>query len=85
MKQLDDETERRESEMITLKVDLEKVTFDLAVVTDMYESRTAAIEDWLNYKKLKKEKEDQAQRELTAAIKIQVITINYQVTKKIVI
>lgn len=72
MKHLDDETERRETELINLKLDLEKVTFDLAMVRNTYKSRTASIEDWLNYKIKKKEKEEQAAREEQAATKIQV-------------
>lgn len=73
IKHLDDETEKREAEVMTLKIDLEKVTFDLSVAQDTYDSRTAAIEDWLAYKKKKEEKDRRAEREKEAAIKIQVI------------
>lgn len=72
MKHLDDETEKRETEIMNLKMDLEKLNFELSAVRDTYESRTCAIEDWLNYKRIKQEKEAQAERELNAAMRIQV-------------
>lgn len=72
IKQLDEETDRRETEIMNLKVDLEKLNFELSAVKETYESRTAAIEDWLNYKKKKQEKEEEAKRVLQAVIRIQV-------------
>lgn len=72
IKQLDEETDRRETEIMNLKVDLEKLNFELSAVQETYESRTAAIEDWLNYKKKKQEKEEEAKRVLQAVIRIQV-------------
>lgn len=72
MEHLDEETEKREVQIMNLKIDLEKLNFDLAVVRDTYSSRTAAIEDWLVYKKKKEEKEAQVERERQAVIKIQV-------------
>lgn len=72
MKRLDDETESRETEVLKLKVDLEKITFDLRYTKNKYEERIAAIEDWLKYKNLKQEKEKQEERKIQSAIKIQV-------------
>lgn len=72
IKHIDDESERRDIQIINLKMDLEKVDFDLLEAKKTYEFRTAAIEDWLAYKKKKEEKEAQEAREQHAALKIQV-------------
>ncbi|XP_023026215.2 dynein regulatory complex protein 9 [Leptinotarsa decemlineata] len=71
IKHYDEEIERRETEMMNLKSDLEKITDSHAILKETYETRKAEIEDWLEYKRLKKEKEDHIQMEQRAARKIQ--------------
>ncbi|XP_018564720.1 IQ domain-containing protein G-like [Anoplophora glabripennis] len=71
MRHYDEETERRETEMINLKASLEKLVEDHIELKQTYEARKAEMEDWLIYKKLKQEKEDFQALQVWAATKIQ--------------
>ncbi|VEN47912.1 unnamed protein product [Callosobruchus maculatus] len=71
MKRYDDELDSRENDLITIKANLEKITEDLEKTRNLYAERTAAIADWLEYKRIKKEKEDREALEIWAATKIQ--------------
>ncbi|KAJ8954758.1 hypothetical protein NQ314_007028 [Rhamnusium bicolor] len=72
MKHYDEEIERRESEMITLQNEYEKLIEDHNILKVKYEAHKAEMEDWLEYKRIRREKEEREALELWAAIKIQV-------------
>ncbi|KAJ8922106.1 hypothetical protein NQ315_004038 [Exocentrus adspersus] len=71
MKHYDEEVERRETEMINLKTDMEKLIEDHALLQQKYDAHKAEIEDWLAYKKKKQEKEELEALQQWAAVKIQ--------------
>ncbi|KAG5898341.1 hypothetical protein JTB14_034324 [Gonioctena quinquepunctata] len=71
MKHYDEEIEWRETEMLNLKTDLEDITVNHISIKKTYETRIREMEDWEEYKRIKKEKEKQLQLEIWAAMKIQ--------------
>ncbi|KAJ8948359.1 hypothetical protein NQ318_019344 [Aromia moschata] len=83
MRHYDDETEKREAEMLNLKADIEKLMEDRAALKQKFDSHKAEIDDWVDYKTAKKEKEDRERLELWAAIKIQAWWRGTMVRKKL--
>lgn len=72
MKHYDEETEMRETDMINLKANMEKLGEEHIALKQKYEAHKAEMEDWLAYKKRKKEKEELEALQNWAATKIQV-------------
>ncbi|CAG9824360.1 unnamed protein product [Phaedon cochleariae] len=83
MKHYDEEIEKRDSDMMNLKIEIEKITEEYARMKDTYELRKAAISDYMEYKRIKKEKEDQEKMECQAATKIQAWWKGVMVRKKL--
>ncbi|XP_050304922.1 dynein regulatory complex protein 9-like [Anthonomus grandis grandis] len=71
MKKYDEEFEGKESDTINLRAALEKLTEERRILTEKYEKRKAEIDDWLEYKRIRDEKEAQRLKEIAAATKIQ--------------
>ncbi|KAJ8981519.1 hypothetical protein NQ317_011755 [Molorchus minor] len=65
MTHYDDETERRETEMINLKADMENLVEEHAALRKKYDAHKAEIDDWLTYRTDKKARED---REKTGTV-----------------
>lgn len=72
MKTYDEEIEKRESQIINIKNDIEKMDGELATVRRTYQTRKAEVASWLEYKEKKRLKEEQRAKEERAAVKIQV-------------
>lgn len=75
MRHYDEETETRETDMINLKAKMEKLAEDHIALKQKYEAHKAEMEDWLAYKKRKREKAALEALQNWAATKIQVRVI----------
>ncbi|XP_060517849.1 dynein regulatory complex protein 9 [Cylas formicarius] len=71
MKRYDEETEQLEGDMIRLRTDLERITLDRIRMQKEFSKRSDEISDWLEYKDIKRQKEEQELKEISAATKIQ--------------
>ncbi|XP_056631102.1 uncharacterized protein LOC130441436 [Diorhabda sublineata] len=71
VKYYDDETERRESEMIKMKASLESLTKEHEEVMAEYEKRQEEMAKWKEYKKLRSIKKKRAKIERWASMVIQ--------------
>lgn len=72
MKQYDEEIELRDYDILQMRADLEKTADELQVIEDKYKTQVEEIKNWMEYKRIKKEKDDHDKLILWATIKIQV-------------
>ncbi|KAF7279168.1 hypothetical protein GWI33_007579 [Rhynchophorus ferrugineus] len=71
MKRFDEDFEKRENDIISLKPELEKIKEERKAVEERYKERSAAIEDFLEYKRVEAVKAEQRRKEVEAAVRIQ--------------
>lgn len=73
MEKYDKEMEEMELKIYDIQSNTYKTTEQKELLQKEYDRRTRAIEDWLEYKRIKKERDDRLALENEAAVKIQVI------------
>ncbi|CAH0547574.1 unnamed protein product [Brassicogethes aeneus] len=72
MKTYDEEVERRDQEIITIRGNIDKILVDIQEQKKQFEERQKLIEEWQEYMKIKTEKENREARELWAATTLQI-------------